>query len=224
MSRLRRQFRAALALFALLTPVAAVAGSPGVTVTMILQGSGIYSVVVAFPNVEARQEAVSAVNELARRAAWRPQRFEVQDVATAPGVPKQTMAAFYAAAPFPQGSVPVEPFVLAFRRWKRVSVMVGHRGTLVCEAPPLIENRDLTLTTTSGESAVSIQADIHNPSIRRVEMPRPLTQPKPAPATRRTAGEAGRPWWFWPGIALACAMLGWGIVYAVMASLAPGRR
>jgi hypothetical protein len=206
---------------ALLAPVPATAGAPGVTVTMVLQGGDVYSVIVAFPGVEGRKEAVSAVNDLVKRASWRPQRFEVQDVATAPGVPKQTMAAFYVAAPFPKGSVPVEPFVLAFRQWKRVSVMVGHRGTLVCEAPPLIENADLTLTTTSGESAVSIQADIHNPSISRVEMPRPLTQPKSPSPGRKSAG-AVRPWWFWPGLALAFAMLGWGLVYAVMALLTGG--
>lgn len=212
-------------------PSAALSGQPDVVVLVYRQPGQADLVDITYAHLVPHAQAQRDLDALAQASGWAvgpsrvtdgsapvPQKMPTDGSAPVPRRMAMTSSVFTAPGVVqPEtGALPVEPFVTAFRSYKRLALIFSVGPGFPFQGLRDYADKNVQVALEQRGTAYTYQIRILNPQFTRLNLPR--TQP-----TAATAGAASRrasPWVLFLGILAAAGAAG-VLVYVLMARKTP---
>jgi hypothetical protein len=214
----RANLGAIVILAMLMAPRPAVAaGKDRVSIVILPAPQNTYRVSVLFPAEVGKKRGAAEVNDLWRRAGWKPWKAEWVISPAFRKFPKQMSVEFTVDSLYPKGQFPVEAIALAFKSWGGVDVSAATSVSLPPGSKPHYEDADAVVDIATGANALSVTVLIKNPKMERLGMA-PLPTPAPVSAPLPVKRYASTPVWAFVLVAVGAAGVAWIVVFVLMSA------
>jgi len=199
-------------------PPSGAATGPADVVVLVYQQAGAGDLVdITYLHAVPHAQAQRDLGALARASGWKVGPGHVSD-GTAPVAQKMTMTSTKVTIPGviqpATHLLPVEPFLTAFRPYKRLALIFSVSPDFQFQGPRDYADNNVQIALTRGGAAYTYQARILNPQFTRLNLP--TTQA----AAAATAPRRFSPWVLLLGILMAAGAAGL-LVYVLMARKMP---